>query len=136
MTIDRRRFLLGAGGAMLAIPLLESLTPRTARGGGPVPPKRLVIFNHENGRLVGNGLPDDWWSPGRTTGPLGPTPSRMLAALAPIRDEIVTIDGVDNVVRIASSMADGHIPAQVSILTCQPQAGEEWRPIGPSLDYV
>lgn len=139
MLIDRRRFLFGTGGAMLALPVLESLLPRTARGGVDAPPKRLVVVCHHQGRLVANGKPEDWWSPRTTTGPLPPAgsaPSAMLAALAPIRDEIVTLDGIDNLVRHASAMADGHIPALVSSLTCQPQAGEEWRSIGPSIDYV
>lgn len=140
MRMDRRRFLFGTGGAMLAIPLLESLAPRTARGGGTdTPPKRLVVMTHGQGRLVANGSSGDWWSPRSTTGPLpavGTAPSTMLAALAPILDEIVTIDGVDNLVRHASIMADGHIPAHVSALTCRAQAGEEWRSTGPSIDYV
>jgi hypothetical protein len=136
---DRRRFLLGSGGAMLAIPMLQSLLPRAARAGGGGAPKRLVIVHHEQGRLVANGRPDDWWSPRATTGPLpaaGTAPSTMLAALAPIRDEIVTVDGVDNVVRHASNMQDGHIPALVTALTCAPQAGQEWRSTGPSIDHV
>lgn len=136
--IDRRRFLFGSGGAMLALPLLESLAPRTAKGGGSTAPKRLLIVTHEQGRLVGNGTDGDWWSPRATTGPLAAAmaPSAMLAALAPIADQIVTIDGVDNLVRHASNMQDGHIPALVSALTCMPQAGEEWRSVGPSIDYV
>ena len=83
---------------MLAIPMLESLAPRARAGGGGAP-KRLVIVQHGQGRLVGNGQPDDWWSPSSSTGPLPPAgtaPSPMLAALARSRDEIVTIDGIDN----------------------------------------
>jgi hypothetical protein len=138
MRIDRRRFLFGTGGAMLALPLLESLAPRTARGHGGAAPKRLLVVTHEQGRLVGNGTNGDWWSPRSTTGPLtaGVAPSTMLAALAPIADQIVTIDGVDNLVRHLSNMQDGHIPALVAAHTCMPQAGEDWRSIGPSIDYV
>ncbi|MBK8239136.1 MAG: DUF1552 domain-containing protein [Deltaproteobacteria bacterium] len=138
-SFDRRRFLFGAGGAMLALPLLESLRPRLARGAGDAPPKRLLVVVHEQGRLVGNGAPDDWWSPRATTGALpatGTAPSAMLAALASIRDEIVTVDGVDNLVRHASNMQDGHIPALVSALTCMPQFEQQWRSTGPSIDYV
>lgn len=139
MRIDRRRFLLGSGSAMLAIPVLESLAPRRARGADGAPPKRLVILTHEQGRLVTNGLETDWWSPRSTTGALpavGTAASAMLAALAPINDRIVTIDGIDNLVRHASNMADNHIPALVSTLTCAPQDGEQWRSTGPSIDYV
>ncbi|MEM6990416.1 MAG: DUF1552 domain-containing protein [Myxococcota bacterium] len=136
---DRRRFLFGAGGAMLAIPLLESIAPRRASAGGGLAPKRLVVVHHDQGRMVGNGLPDDWWSPGSVTGPLPPVgmaPSTMLAELAPVRDEIVTLDGIDNLVRHASNMEDGHIPALVSTLTCAPQAGTDWSSTGPSIDHV
>ncbi|MBX7081897.1 MAG: DUF1552 domain-containing protein [Nannocystaceae bacterium] len=138
LRIDRRRFLLGSGGAMLALPLLESLAPRTAHGGGATAPRRLVIVTHDQGRLVGNGTLGDWWSPRATTGPLTPgaAPSTMLAALAPIADQIVTIDGIDNLVRHASNMQDGHIPALVSALTCMPQAGVDWRSTGASIDHV
>jgi hypothetical protein len=135
---DRRRFLIGAGGAMLAIPMLETFAPRGARGQMLAPPKRLVIVTHHNGRMVGNGMPDDWWSPSKTTGPLpasGP-PSRMLAELADIRNEIVTIDGIDNVVRhVALDMSCGHTDADLTVLTCTVSASKG-QAGGPSLDYV
>lgn len=41
-TIGRRQFLVGAGGAVLALPTLSSALPRAARAAPP--PRRLVIF--------------------------------------------------------------------------------------------
>jgi hypothetical protein len=134
--IDRRRFLVGVGGAVLAIPMLESLSPRRAFAGPTPAPKRLIVVLHEHGRVVG-GMPPghaliDWWSPGTSTMALpapstasnAPGPSRMLAALAPITNEIVTIDGIDNVVRHAANdsgaalATDGHFYPNLTCLTC------------------
>jgi hypothetical protein len=58
----------------------------------------------------------------------------MLAALDPIRQELVTIDGVDNVMRHASTDEDGHRPQGYTALTCRlPVSG---RAGGPSVDFV
>jgi hypothetical protein len=141
-SIDRRNFLFGAGGAVLALPMLESLLPRTARGGA-TPPKRLLIVLHSNGRVGGDGGSFDAWSPGARSGPLPEIPSPLLAALAPIRDRILTVDGVDNRVRLASGVLGGHSSAHGTILSCSlegtglcPDTECEVRPTGPSLDYV
>lgn len=133
---NRRNFLIGAAGAGLAIPLLESLAPRRARSQDVVAPKRLLIVLSENGRLVGAPGSVDWWSPGPSTRALTPgeAPSRMLAALAPIANEIVTLDGVDNVVRNAAGDGEGHVFPQRTLLTCVPPSGTNGG--GPSLDYV
>ena len=136
--IDRRCFLVGAGGAMLAIPMLEAFAPRRARGQQVAPPKRLVIVTHDNGRMVGNGAPDDWWSPRKTTGALPATGaiSQMLAELGDVRNEIVTIDGIDNIVRhVAKDMSCGHTDADLTVLTCK-VAAAVGQAGGPSLDYV
>jgi hypothetical protein len=140
--IDRRKFLLGAGGALLALPMLESLAPRRAFAQAAAPPKRLVVFMHPHGRVVGGqgtaGNIPDMWSPGSTSGTLPATPSAHLAALAPIRSEIVTIDGIDNVVRHATSgsnAGDGHYMPERTCLTCQPTKADGSGG-GPSIDYV
>jgi hypothetical protein len=131
---DRRKFLVGAGGALLAIPMLESVSPRRAFAQTVPPPKRLIVVLHEHGRVVG-GLSGnmintltDWWSPGSSTmalpgpssDPAAPGPSKMLAALAPITDEIVTVDGIDNVVRHAATQqaSDGHFEPNLTCLNC------------------
>lgn len=135
--IDRRHFLLGTAGAVLAVPMLESLSPRGARGQPMTPPKRLVIVLHSNGRLVANGRPADWWSPGPSTRALsaGAAPSPMLAELAPIADRIVTVDGIDNRLRHASGDADGHFDPERTLLTnAKPVSYGQGG--GPSLDYV
>jgi hypothetical protein len=144
--LDRRRFLLGTGGAMLAIPMLESLAPRRAFAQTVAPPKRLLIIANEHGRCVGGG-PDnlDLWSPGAASGPYaapgragGLALSRMLQDLAPIVDKIVTIDGVDNIVRHATGNPDGHNSPSLTTFTCvlpDPRARTEIAG-GPSIDFV
>ena len=117
--LDRRKFLVGAGGAMLALPMLEAFAPRSAHADLPAAPKRVLFVSHLHGRPAGRGYNDqDNWSPG-AAGPLPVGISPALAALAPIRDKIVTIDGIDNIVR-AAAYADpaGHAAAATTCMTC------------------
>jgi hypothetical protein len=141
--IDRRRFLVGAGGAMLALPMLEAHAPRVAYGQTVAPPKRLVVVMHQHGRNVGNGLKDkagamnEAWSPLAKTGayPATGTLSQLLAALGDVRKEIVTIDGVDNLVRHLSNDTDGHLSSIRTCATCVPIKADKTGG-GPSIDYV
>lgn len=138
--IDRRRFLLGASGAALALPMLEFFAPRKAFAQVASSPKRLVVVLHSHGRTVGNGRTEggavqDNWSPSAVTGPLPQAMSPLLAGLAPIRDEIVTVDGVDNIMRHATLHGDGHYSAERTCLTCRrPKADGSGG--GPSIDFV
>ena len=63
----RRMFLTGAGGAVLAMPLLSSLLPRelrsVAQAGGPTPPRRFLALKTYNGMPV-----DEFWGVGGTAG--------------------------------------------------------------------
>jgi hypothetical protein len=134
--IDRRRFLIGSG-VTLALPMLESLAPRNAFGQSAVAaPKRLIIMHTQDGRLIGDGdRANDWWSPLATTGPLPASMSPMLAPLGAVRNELVTLDGIDNLVRHTVSDGEGHMPAQKTCLTCTtPNANGD--SIAPSFDYV
>ncbi len=136
--IDRRRFLLGASGAALALPMLEAFAPRQAFGAITAPPKRLVVVVHRHGRVAGNGRAgQDNWSPRTTSGALPATGdlSQMLAALGSIRNEIVTVDGIDNLVRHTTGNPDGHHSGARTFLTCmKPKADGTGG--GPSIDYV
>jgi len=134
--IDRRRFLIGTGGSLLALPMLEALAPRTAFAQTAAPPKRLVVVFHPHGRVVGPGSNENW-SPRTTTGPLPPVgtaPSGALASLAPISNEIVTLSNIDNIVRHTSGDLDGHASASATCMTCVVPNGGTAR--GPALDYV
>lgn len=141
--LDRRRFLVGAGGAMVALPMLEAFAPRVAHGQMAAPPKRLVMVVHQHGRTVGCGLNDkagklnEAWSPLNKTGAYAATGtlSPLLAALGEIRNEIVTIDGIDNLVRHISNDTDGHLSPIRTCATCVPIKPDKTGG-GPSIDYV
>jgi hypothetical protein len=50
--LPRRLFLKGAGGAVLAMPFLESLAPRNAAGQTVTPPKRFIVLKSFSTQLV------------------------------------------------------------------------------------
>lgn len=140
--IDRRRFLVGAGGAVLALPMLDAHAPRVAFGASAGPPQRIIVLLHTHGRVCGGnisgGAPEDNWSPLKKTGALPATGdlSPLLAALGDIRKEIVTIDQVDNLVRHMTGDTDGHNSAELTSLTCVVPNGSLTSAAGPSIDYV
>jgi hypothetical protein len=55
--IPRRMFLRGAGGAVLALPFLESLAPRRAAGQTVTPPKRFIVLKSFSTQLVQEWYP-------------------------------------------------------------------------------
>jgi hypothetical protein len=55
--IHRRTFLKGAGGAVLAMPFLESLAPRPATGQTVTPPKRFIALKSFSTQLVQEWYP-------------------------------------------------------------------------------
>jgi hypothetical protein len=54
---SRRVFLRGAGGAMLALPFLESLLPRHLQAGGVPAPKRFITFKTFSTQLIKKWYP-------------------------------------------------------------------------------
>src|SRR5688572_26351108 len=92
-TLSRRSFLRGAGGVAISLPFLnimgcgKSRAPAQTRSAlGPFP-KRLVIFFSANGTI-----PDNWRPAGGET---DFTLSTILAPLAPHRDKLLILDGID-----------------------------------------
>ena len=57
LNMQRRRFLKGAGGAVLALPFLESLAPRRAAGQTATPPKRFIVLKTFSTQLVKEWYP-------------------------------------------------------------------------------
>jgi uncharacterized protein DUF1552 len=55
--VHRRMFLKGAGGAVLALPFLESLAPRSAAGQTAIPPKRFIVLKSFSTQLVKEWYP-------------------------------------------------------------------------------
>lgn len=112
--LSRRRFLRGAAGATLALPLLEATGRRAFGQSAMTPPRRLVVIFHHQGTLL------DRWRPSATGAGFDLPP--LLADLAPYRDRMMLLSGIDNRVRFEMS-GDGHVPAARSILTAMPFSG-------------
>jgi hypothetical protein len=53
----RRMFLRGAAGALMALPLLESLLPREAEAQTATPPKRLIVLKSFSTQLIKEWYP-------------------------------------------------------------------------------
>lgn len=86
MTLSRRTLLRGAGGAAIALPLLEAMQPRRARAGDR-PPTRYVTF------FVPGGTDMGAWRPtgGEAQFELGP----ILKPLERCKRDIVVLSGLD-----------------------------------------
>ena len=88
MGINRRRFLRGSAGALLALPLLESLRPRRARAGSPTAPRRTLWWWTPNGHNMAD------WTPSALGSDYEMTP--ILSPFAPYRDKMTVISGLRN----------------------------------------
>ena len=87
-TLKRRQFLR-AGSAVLALPFLEALAPRIARGASaPTPPKRMVCIMTNTGLL-----PLNFWP--KQTGKAF-EPSRYLSHLEPVRGRYSVMNGLSH----------------------------------------
>ena len=127
--LGRRRFLLGAGGAALALPFLESMRPARAAPGDY--PQRLVIFYHDAGTLV------DEWRPSGVGSSFELSP--ILSPLEPFKDKLVVLSGLKNDVRELCTGSNGHVAPKTTLLTAAPffggQTGQAWAD-GPSIDQL
>ena len=87
LQLNRRQFLR-SGSAVLALPFLEALAPRLARGASVPPLKRMVCIMTNTGLL-----PENFWP--KETGPQY-TPSRYLAHLEPLRGRYSVMHGLSH----------------------------------------
>ena len=94
--LDRRTFLLQAAGSAMVSPLALGFDDHQRKKPKKKEVNRLVIVYHSHGRVASNGIVagGDLWSPRSTTGELPSGLSPLLAPLEPIRNEIVTADGI------------------------------------------
>jgi hypothetical protein len=102
-----RRTVLRAGGAAIALPLLEAMGARRARAAGPV--KRFVAMFSANGTIMKN------WAPAGTETTF--TLSPILAPLEPFQRKLVVLQGVD---QQAGGAGDDHQNGMAGWLTGQP----------------
>src|SRR5688572_1460085 len=150
---DRRLFLRGLGGAVVAAPFLGSVAERVAKGqNAPVPtPRRLIVMFTHYGCLT------DRWFPVNSHGPLtaADLTGTSLEALAPHVNKLLIPRGIRamNEWTTDMSLGQGNDPLlQVcgSYFTCVPvtphsddpfdinntPAKFEAKPTAPSLDHV
>jgi len=91
--LNRRRFLYGLGGAVVAAPFLSSLAERAAKAEGTpvITPKRLIVYFTHYGCLT------DRWFPTKAHGPLTSTDyaaMKTLAPLAPYASKLLMVRGI------------------------------------------
>lgn len=121
MSWSRRRFLRGAGGALVAAPLLPTLARRAGAAELPAPPKRLVCF------YTGNGFYEDQFMPSGAGADFA-----LQGALLPLaahRDRLIIGYGAQG--------GDGHYVGHTEALTGRPAVSDSFTAAGgPSLDQL
>ncbi|KYF64239.1 DUF1552 domain-containing protein [Sorangium cellulosum] len=148
--LNRRIFLRGMGGAVLAAPFLSSVWERTARGDTPASGKALIVmFTHY-------GCVTNKWFPEKKQGELtaADLEATSLAALAPYAKKLLMPRGIRSMNEWTANMSrgqgnDSHTQIVGSFFTCQPVTPNSNDPfsfetatkfnakaVGPSLDHV
>lgn len=106
-----RRLFLGGAGAAIALPFLESLRPRRARGGAAEAPKRFLAY------YVPCGMVMSRWTPAATGAAWAATPILQPLDTAALRPKVSILSGLDN--RPGRSDGGGdHAAGTGSFLTC------------------
>jgi hypothetical protein len=133
LVLSRRTFLKGAGLAGSAIkiglpPLAAMFTDSGtayASDRSAIPTRFVFWFN-------GNGIPEKYWIPAETGPEFAFTP--CLAPLAPHRDAIHVVTGLDSPAARLPGPGNSHYPSMSALLSGMPYTGRGAG--GPSLDQV
>ena len=134
--VSRRRFLKGlalAGSAVqVGLPPLVSMfnsngTAYAAEGVAQKPIESRFVF-----WFNGNGIPERYWIPSETGVDYRLSP--CLSPLAPFRNDIHVLSGLDNQAATASGPGNGHHKAISGVTTCTPFTGHGAG--GASIDQV
>src|SRR6186713_639927 len=122
--ISRRQLLqgLGATGAVIqmGLPPFEAMTETKA-----VPTRFIFWFN-------GNGIPEKYWIPRETGSDYELT--ACLKPLAPFRNDIHVITGLDSPAARLPGPGNSHYPSMSAVVSCEAFTGRGAG--GPSLDQV
>jgi hypothetical protein len=139
--LDRRRFLLGAGGVLIALPALEAWTRGAARAGGAPAPRHAVFVRSGNGVAQQMGEePEQFWP--RATGAIttaslsGADSDRAVSELAEYASRLNIVKGLD---RPFGTPACAHAESLPQCLTAaRPTGGVSNEPLstGVSADWV
>jgi hypothetical protein len=124
--MSRRALLRGAGRVAIALPFLDAMTPRQARGQAATPaPRRMLNFFTENGVVESN-----WYPSGTEKSWTMPV---SLAPLAPVKEHVIVFEGLDRVAA-GSNGGGGHQRGKTAAFTAQPNTNG--RAHGISLDQA
>src|SRR5579862_9222938 len=133
--VSRRRFLKGlttAGSAItIGLPPLVAMFNSTgtayasAAAPGPIENRFVLWFN-------GNGIPERYWIPAETGADYNLTP--CLSPLAPFRNDIQVISGLDNFAAGLPGPGNGHHNSMSGLMTCTRFTGRGAG--GPSIDQA
>ncbi len=144
LTLDRRRFLYGLGGAAVAAPFLSSVAERSARAESVAVevPKRLIVYFTHYGCLTTR------WFPAKSHGALTTADYaslKTLAPLAPHADKLLMVRGVRAMNEWSfggtlGQTTDPHTQVCGSFFTGQPVTPSDGKftamPTGRSLDHI
>jgi len=150
MPVNRRIFLRGLGGAVVAAPFLSSLGGRGAKAQSVSPPKRLIVMFTHFGCITTR------FFPAKSHGVLAASDllPTTLAPLAPYVSKLLIPRGIRAMNEWTATMArgqgnDSYLNVLGSYFTCQPISpnsddpfsfNQETKframPVGPSLDHV
>jgi hypothetical protein len=149
-TLNRRIFLRGLGGAVVAAPFLSSLAERGVKAQAAAPPKRLIIMFTHYGCITTKFFPTVSNGPLQAATDLSPT----LQPLIPYLKKLLLPRGIRSMNEWTQNMVRGqgndpHTQVVGSYFTCQPvtpnsdnpfsfdaSTKANAKPIGPSLDNV
>lgn len=129
--IPRRTILRGLG-ASLALPFLDSMVPAMVFGETRKAPRRFAVTYAAHGAAPGHWVPSTVGADYELT--------RPLASLAPFKDRIMVLSGIDNEVAMsrAGDPRGGHgrmAPAFMSGEHCKPTQGGDYR-AGITIDQI
>lgn len=142
--LTRRHFLRGLGGVAIGLPMLDAMVFRTPSAAGADiygpdgRPKRFVTLFVPNGTLE-----SEWYPQGSETnftlGPmmLGPDPSNPRRSLAPHKNDLLILRGVDNYATQREHQCTHNDIA--TVMTGHPIVGPDINSVstgGPSIDQV
>ncbi len=133
MQLSRRKFLKGvsATGALVQVglpPLAAMFNfngTAYAAGAKPIDKRFLLWWN-------GNGIPERYWIPRETGADYELTP--CLEPLAPVRDYVHVLSGIDNVAARLDGQGNGHFSALCGLMTGTAYTGRG--AAGPSIDQI
>ena len=121
--LARRRFLKGAGGAAIALPLFWG-RERALRAATAAPERFISVY-------FGNGLPADLTAGGLSAAPYGVAP---LSPLVPFASQLTMVRGINGVAVDAG--ATGHMPGSGTFCCAQDTTNNAYNKGGPTVDWV